>query len=82
MIEIIKDGITKGNIKITYSNTCSKCFCQYKFVKFTCIIMLKIILMILETGKTTFKFTNFLQFILPFTRTSFFTFLSNILINN
>ena len=31
MIEIIKDGITKGNIKITYSNTCPKCFCQYKY---------------------------------------------------
>ena len=33
MIEIIKDGITKGNVKITYSNTCSKCFCQYKYEK-------------------------------------------------
>ena len=31
MIEIIKDGITKGNVKITYSNTCPKCFCQYKY---------------------------------------------------
>ena len=30
MIEIIKDGIIKGNVKITYSNTCPKCFCQYR----------------------------------------------------
>ena len=31
MIEIIKDGITKGNVKITYNNTCHKCSCQYKY---------------------------------------------------
>ena len=32
MIEIIKEGITKGgNIKVTYNNTCPRCFCQYKY---------------------------------------------------